>query len=55
MLFRNIPYSTANLLMVEVDKVSVALGASGVTRTIAVDVLNVFRQDRVYYWSSSQN
>ena len=28
--------------------------ASSVTRAISIGVLNVFRQDRAYYWSFSQ-
>ena len=38
----------ADLLTLEVDRVSVALKTSGVTLTIALDVLNVFRQDMAY-------
>ena len=54
-LLRNLPCSTSSLLTVETDRIYVALNTSGVTRTIALDILNVFRQDRAYCWSSSQN
>ena len=39
---RNLPCSTAKVLTVEVNRISVALNFSGVTQTIALDVLNNF-------------
>ena len=54
-LFRNLLCSTTNLLTVMADRISVALNNSVVTRSITVDILNVFWEDRAYYWSSSQN
>ena len=41
--------------MVEADRTFVALKISGVSQTIALDTLNVFRQDRAYHWPFSQN
>ena len=41
-LFRNLPCSTNNVLMVEVDRISVVLTVFDVAPTIALDILNVF-------------
>ena len=41
-LYRNLPCSTANLLTVEADRISVALNISGVSQTIVLDILNNF-------------
>ena len=49
---RDLTCSAANLLTVEAERIYVA-GTSGATRTIAIDILNVFWHDRAYYWSSS--
>ena len=42
----NLRCSNTNLLKVEADRISVALNTFGVSGTIALDILNVFRQDR---------
>ena len=52
--FRNLSCSPANLLMVEADNISMVLNISGVTRTIAFDILIVFSQDTAYNWSALQ-
>ena len=49
-LFRNLPCSTSNLLVVDADRTFVALNIFCVSLTIALYILNVFWQDRVYYW-----
>ena len=41
-LFRNLPCSTTNILTVNTDSIFVALNIFGVSRTIALDILNVF-------------
>ena len=53
--FRNLPCSTTNLLMVDTGRNSVALNTSGVTRTVALDILNVFLQDGAHCRSSWRN
>ena len=53
-LFRNLPCSTSNLLVVDADRTFVALNIFCVSLTIALYILNVFWQDRVYYWSFSK-
>ena len=40
--------------MVEADTISMVLSISGVTRTIAFDILIVFSQDTAYNWSALQ-
>ena len=40
--FKNLPCSTNNLLTVKADRISVALNISGISRAIALDILNVF-------------
>ena len=40
--FRNLHCSSTNLLTVEADRISVMLKTSGVTRTIALNISNVF-------------
>ena len=50
-LFRNLLCSTAYLLKIEPDRISVAHNTFGVTQAIALDALNVFWHDRAYYWS----
>ena len=39
--FKNLPCSTNNLLTVKADRISVALNISGISRAIALDILNV--------------
>ena len=46
LLFRNLSCSTAKFLMVTTDRNSMALNNFKVTQTIALDLLNMFRQDR---------
>ena len=53
-LSRNPPCSTTDLLVVETDMIYAALNTSGVSRTIVLDISNVFWQDRACYCSSSQ-
>ena len=36
-------------MTVEVDRISVAINTSGVTRTIAIDIVNVFWQHRAFF------
>ena len=45
-LFRNLPYSTTNILTVEADSISVTLNISGVSCTIFLGIINVFWEDR---------
>ena len=40
--FKNLPCSTNNLLTVKAGRISVALNISGISRAIALDILNVF-------------
>ena len=40
-------------MAVDTDRIFVALNIFGVSRTIPLDILNVFWQDRAYCWSSS--
>ena len=40
--FRILPCSADNSLVAKVDRFSVALNTCGVSRTIAIDMLNVF-------------
>ena len=49
-LFRNLPCSTSNFLAVDADRIFVALNIFGVSRTIALDILNVLCRDRACYW-----
>ena len=51
----NLPCCTSNLLAVDADRIFVARNIFGVSRTIALDILNVFRRDRTYYRSFSKN
>ena len=50
-VFINLTCSTSNLLAVDADRIFVALNIFGVSRTIALDILNVFWRDRAYYCS----
>ena len=54
-LFRNRLCFTDNLLTFELDRISVTLNTSGVTWTIALDILSFFGQVRTCCWSSLQN
>ena len=54
-LFRNWLCFTDNLLTFELDRISVTLNTSGVTWTIALDILSFFGQVRTCCWSSLQN
>ena len=54
-LYRSLHCSSANRLGIKTDRISVALKTSSATWTIALDVLNVFWQDKAYYWSSPKN
>ena len=38
-------------MAVGADRIFVAINMFGISRTIALDILNVFRRDRAYYWS----
>ena len=49
-LFRNLPCSTSNFLAVDADRIFVVLNIFGVSRTVALDILNVFCWDRACYW-----
>ena len=40
-LFRNLPCSTSNLLMVEADRISMASSIFGISRAKALDILSV--------------
>ena len=46
-IFRNLPFSTTNLLTVEADRVYVKFNSSGVSLTIALEILLVFWQDSI--------
>ena len=54
-LYRNLLCSTTNLLIFEAIRIYVALNTSGVTWTVALDILKVFWKERAYHWPSSQN
>ena len=54
-LFRILPCSTSSLLAVATDRIFVALNVFGVSRTIALGILNVFVRDRGYYCFFSKN
>ena len=41
-LFRNVPCYSANILTVEANRIYVVLNSSGATRSIALNILNVF-------------
>ena len=54
-LFRNLRCSTSDFSAVDADRIFVALNIFRVSRTIILDVLNVFWRDRAYYRSFSKN
>ena len=54
-LFTNLSCSPTNILMFESYRISLALKILSVSRTIALDILNVFWQYKAYYRPSSGN